>query len=57
MYFYDSSRIHNVLKYVVHIFSNAVFRNQIYNNKNVNSESNYKLEKYCLLKQTYQHAL
>lgn len=56
MYFYDSSRIHNVLKYVVHN-SISVCRNQIYNNKNVNSESNYKLEKFCLLKQTHQHAL
>lgn len=55
MYFYDSSRIHNVLKYV-HI-SNAVLRYQIYQNKNVNVELNYKLEKYCLFKQTHQHAL
>lgn len=57
MHFYDSSRIHNKPKYVVHIFSTAVFRYQINKNKNVNLELNYKLEKYCLFKQTHQNAL
>lgn len=42
MYFYDRSRIHNLLKYVVHI-SNAVFRNQIYKNSNLGLR--YKFEK------------
>lgn len=56
MYFYDSSRILNILKYMVHI-SNAVFRNQSYKNKNVNLELNYKLVKNCLFNQTHQHAL